>query len=108
MVVVVGSGNPETLMDSMNEFGRLSTKHETSPFTRRDSRLTKEEPSENVNADRVTNQVLKICNVVRQRLDVHSNDDYVKKRSGLGGTGGHLLSPDLRVRFGTFGFTRPQ
>ena len=49
--------------------------------------------------------MLKICNVVRQRLDVHDNDEFVKKRSGLGGTGGRLLSPELRVRFGTFGFT---
>ena len=61
---------------------------------------------ENINADQVTNSVLKICNVVRQRLDVHDNDDFVRKRSGIGGTGGRLLSPELRVRFGTFGFNK--
>ena len=49
-----------------------------------------------------------MCNVVRQRLDVHKNDDFVRKRSGLGGTGGYKLSPELRAKFGTFGFTRPQ
>ena len=66
-----------------------------------------EESLGDINADKVTNKVLKICNVIRQRLDVHGeSDEYVKKRSGLGGTGGRLLSPELRVRFGTFGFNK--
>ena len=63
--------------------------------------LATQHSSENINADIVTNQVLKICNVVRQRLDVHDNDDFVKKRSGLGGTGGRKLSPEQHIRFGT-------
>ena len=29
---------------------------------------------------------------------------YMKKRSGIGGTGGRELSPELRMRFGTYGF----
>ena len=37
MVVVVGSGKPETLMDSMNDFRPLSTKFEGNPFSRKDS-----------------------------------------------------------------------
>ena len=67
-----------------------------------------QQASDDINADQITNQVLKICNVVRQRLDVHNNDDFVRKGSGIGGTGGSGLSPDQRIRFGTFGFTRPQ
>lgn len=30
----------------------------------------------------------------------------MKKRSGLGGTGGRELSPELRIRFGTYGFSK--
>ena len=30
----------------------------------------------------------------------------MRKRSGLGGTGGRRLSPDLRIHFGTFGFKK--
>ena len=33
---------------------------------------------------------------------------YMKKRSGIGGTGGRELSPELRVRFGTYGFKKDQ
>jgi hypothetical protein len=57
-----------------------------------------------ISPERVTSQVLKICNVIRQRLDVKGHSDYMKKRSGLGGTGGRELSPELRIRFGTYGF----
>ena len=58
-----------------------------------------------ISAEKVTNQMLKICNVVRNRMDVRNGDgSFMKKRSGLGGTGGRELSPDLRIRFGTFGF----
>ena len=57
-----------------------------------------------VNPGQVTNQVLKLCGVVRQKLDVHGGGDFTKKRSGLGGTGGRQLSPELRIRFGTYGF----
>ena len=49
--------------------------------------------------------MLKLCNVIRNRLNVHGGSfDYVKRRSGLGGTGGRKLSPDLRFKFGTYGF----
>lgn len=60
--------------------------------------------SSSTQADQVTGQVLKLCNVVRQRLDVHGPDTFIKKRSGLGGAGGRRLSPELRIRYGTFGF----
>jgi len=41
-------------------------------------------------------------------MDVHGESDFIKKRSGLGGTGGRELSPELRVRFGTYGFKKNQ
>lgn len=37
---------------------------------------------------------------------MNGKNDFVRKRSGLGGTGGHELSPELRARFGTFGFNK--
>jgi len=57
-----------------------------------------------INPTQVTLQVLQLCNVVRERLGVNGKNDFMKKRSGLGGTGGRLLSPELRMRFGTYGF----
>ena len=58
-----------------------------------------------ISPEKVTNQVLQICNVVRQRLAVHGDQfAYVRRRSGLGGTGGRNLSPELRIKFGTYGF----
>ena len=63
--------------------------------------------SSSISPERVTNQVLKICNVVREKLDVHGEGQrFMRKRSGLGGTGGRRLSPDLRIHFGTFGFKK--
>lgn len=59
-----------------------------------------------ISPEKVTNQVLKICNVIRQPLSVNGTSDYMKKRSGLGGTGGRELSPELRIRFGTYGFNK--
>ena len=57
--------------------------------------------------EEITNSVLKLCNIVRQPLNVHGNNDFIKKRSGLS-NGRHLLRPDLRIRFGTFGFRKNQ
>ena len=58
-----------------------------------------------ISPEQVTGQVLKLCNVVRDRMDLRRDGAaYMKKRSGIGGTGGRELSPELRVRFGTFGF----
>ena len=38
-------------------------------------------------------------------MNVHGGSfDYMKRRSGLGGTGGRNLSPELREKFGTYGF----
>ena len=37
MVVTVGGGHPEILMDSVNELGTLSSKCEENPFTPKDS-----------------------------------------------------------------------
>lgn len=62
--------------------------------------------SQDISAEKVTSQVLKLCNIVRRRLDVHGDTDYIKKGSGLGGTGGRQLSPELRVRYGTYGFKK--
>ena len=40
-------------------------------------------------------------------MAVHGdNFAYVRRRSGLGGTGGRNLSPELRVKFGTYGFNK--
>ena len=61
--------------------------------------------SSSISPEKVTNEVLKICNVVRQKLDVHGEGEkFMRKRSGLGGTGGRRLSPEMRIHFGTFGF----
>ena len=58
-----------------------------------------------ISPDQITGDVLKLCNIVRKRLDLRADGSaYMKKRSGIGGTGGRELSPELRVRFGTFGF----
>ena len=60
-----------------------------------------------ISPEKVTNQVLQICNVVRQPLAVHGDHfAYVRRRSGLGGTGGRNLSPELRIKFGTYGFSK--
>jgi hypothetical protein len=60
-----------------------------------------------ISPEKVTNQVLQICNVVRQPLAVHGDQfAYVRRRSGLGGTGGRNLSPELRIKFGTYGFSK--
>jgi len=50
--------------------------------------------------------VLKLCNVVRQRLDKRKDGQFLKKSSGLGGTGGRQLSPELRIHFGSYGFKK--
>ena len=57
--------------------------------------------------EQVTASVLKLCNVVRQPLNVHGHNDFIKKRTGLS-NGRHLLKPDMRIRFGTFGFRKNQ
>lgn len=59
-----------------------------------------------ISPEQVTNQVLKLCNIVRQSLDTRQDGQYMKKRSGIGGTGGRHLSPELRTRYGTFGFKK--
>ena len=59
-----------------------------------------------ISPEKVTNQVLKICNVIREPLSMTGASDYMRKRSGLGGTGGRELSPELRIRFGTYGFNK--
>ena len=51
--------------------------------------------------------MLKLCNVVREPLNVHGNNEFMKKRTGLS-NGRHLLKPDMRIRFGTFGFRKNQ
>ena len=60
-----------------------------------------------VSPEQVTNQVLKLCNVVRESQDVNGTGVFMKKRSGMGGYGGRDLSPELKIRFGTFGFKKP-
>ena len=73
---------------------------------KRDSQLTSQTDL-NTTPEMVANQVLQICNVVRKRMNVHNNSfDYIRGRSGIGGTGGRNLSPELRVKFGSFGFSR--
>ena len=52
--------------------------------------------------------MLRLCNIVRKRLDLRPDGQYMRKRTGLGGTGGRELSPELRVRFGTYGFRNKQ
>ena len=39
-------------------------------------------------------------------MDVHGQSGFIRKRSGIGGTGGRQLSPELRMRFGTYGFRK--
>ena len=57
--------------------------------------------------EQITHKVLKLCNVIREvREGEHTS--FMKKRSGIGGTGGRKLSPELRLRFGTYGFKNSQ
>lgn len=64
---------------------------------------------QDISPDQITGDVLKLCNIVRKRLDKRlDGGEYMKKRTGLGGTGGRELSPELRVRFGTYGFKNKQ
>ena len=55
----------------------------------------------------ITHKVLKMCNVVREPRE-GEGAQFMKKRSGIGGTGGRRLSPELRLRFGTYGFKNKQ
>ena len=63
-------------------------------MTEDEKRATQIVSQAEISPEKVTNQVLQICNVVRQRLAVHGgNFDYMLGRSGRGGTSGSGLSP---------------
>ena len=57
--------------------------------------------------EQITHKVLKLCNVIREVREGEQTS-FMKKRSGIGGTGGRKLSPELRFRFGTYGFKNSQ
>ena len=59
-----------------------------------------------ISPEKVTNNVLKLCNVVRSQLNRRSDGTFMRKRSGTGGMGGRELNTALRTRFGTFGFIK--
>lgn len=97
--------------DSALEEGKLLGSRKDLQASDEWKRLSEEEKAavrmlqhNDVSAESVTQEVLKLCNVVRQPLDIKGEGSYMKKRTGLGGTGGRQLSPQLREKFGTFGF----
>ena len=57
-----------------------------------------------VDPQSVTQQVLKLCNVFRQKQEVHGPHNYMRKRTGTGGCGGRKLSPEQFQKLGTYGF----
>ena len=49
-----------------------------------------------VHPERVTHQVLKMCNVIREKQEVlGSGADFMRKRTGTGGCGGRRHAADL-------------
>ena len=90
--------------DSVLQSQDITKTNEWKNLTEEEKAILQRHSRQKINPGQVTNQVLKLCGVVRQKLDVHGPSEFTRKRSGLGGTGGRQLSPELRIRFGTYGF----
>lgn len=54
----------------------------------------------------VTTEMLRYCNVLREKQEVHGGgtSNMLRKRTGTGGYGGRILSTEHRIRLGTVGF----
>ena len=68
------------------------------------SRFKDEMNGVDVDPKMVTNQVLKLCNVFREKQDIYGPSNFMRKRTGTGGCGGRRLSPEHQAKLGSFGF----
>ena len=63
-----------------------------------------------VNPERVTHQVLEMCNVIRKKQEVlgpnAGGSDFMRKRTGTGGCGGRQNAADMQL--GSVGFRERQ